>query len=176
MKIYLIRHTAVDVPEGMCYGQTDVPLKASFEVESKFVQVKIKDIVPDVVFSSPLSRCCLLTASCGFENPVLDSRLKELNFGDWEGKQWNEIDMSIWKENWINPATPHGESFQEMYQRVSSFFDELKNKNYKSVLVFTHGGVISCARVYFGQTSLGHAFDIKTRYGEVVKFQFEDNM
>lgn len=176
MKIYLIRHTAVAVPEGMCYGQTDVPLKASFEVESKFVQVKIKDIVPDAIFSSPLSRCCLLTVSCGFENPVLDSRLKELNFGDWEGKQWNEIDMAIWEEDWINPSTPHGESFQEMYQRVSSFFDELKNKNYKSVLVFTHGGVISCARVYFGQTSLAHAFDIKTRYGEVVKFQFEDNM
>lgn len=176
MKVYLIRHTAVDVPEGMCYGQTDVPLKASFEVESKFVQVKIKDIIPDIVFSSPLSRCVLLADSCGFKDAVLDDRLKELNFGGWETKQWNELDMSIWKDDWINPPTLHGESFHEMYERVATFFDELKKTNYKSVFVFTHGGVISCARVYFGQTTLAHAFDIKTRYGEVVKFQFEDRI
>ena len=26
MVVYLIRHTSVDVPQGVCYGQTDVPL------------------------------------------------------------------------------------------------------------------------------------------------------
>ena len=31
IEIYLIRHTSVDVPAGYVYGQTDVPLKASFE-------------------------------------------------------------------------------------------------------------------------------------------------
>ena len=34
MKVYLIRHTAVDVPSGTCYGQTDVPLKSTFEAEA----------------------------------------------------------------------------------------------------------------------------------------------
>ena len=27
MNIYLIRHTSVDVPKGLCYGQSDVPLR-----------------------------------------------------------------------------------------------------------------------------------------------------
>ena len=33
MEIYLIRHTSVDVPAGYAYGQTDVPLKPTFEEE-----------------------------------------------------------------------------------------------------------------------------------------------
>ena len=32
MVIYFMRHTAVDVPQGVCYGQTDVPLKPTFEI------------------------------------------------------------------------------------------------------------------------------------------------
>ena len=31
MVVYLIRHTSVDVPQGVCYGQTDVPLNPTFE-------------------------------------------------------------------------------------------------------------------------------------------------
>ena len=34
MVVYLIRHTSVDVPQGVCYGQTDVPLKPTFEEEA----------------------------------------------------------------------------------------------------------------------------------------------
>ena len=35
MEIYLIRHTSVDVPAGYAYGQTDVPLKPTFEEEAE---------------------------------------------------------------------------------------------------------------------------------------------
>ena len=38
MKVYIIRHTAPDVPQGTCYGQTDVPLKETFETEARAVQ------------------------------------------------------------------------------------------------------------------------------------------
>lgn len=31
MEVILIRHTSVDVPPGMCYGQTDVPLKPTLK-------------------------------------------------------------------------------------------------------------------------------------------------
>ena len=34
MNIYLIRHTSVDVPKGLCYGQSDVPLRPTFEIEA----------------------------------------------------------------------------------------------------------------------------------------------
>ena len=172
MKVYLIRHTAVDVPQGMCYGQTDVPLKASFEEESKLVQVVIKELTPDAIFSSPLSRCTRLANSCGYSNALLDDRLKELNFGAWEGRQWDALDMSVWENDWISSPPPQGESFIEMYDRVASFFDELKDADYESVIIFTHGGVISCARIYFEQVEIEHAFDQKINYGELMKFEY----
>lgn len=172
MKIYLVRHTAVDVPQGMCYGQTDVPLKTSFEVEAKFVKVKIAALFPDIIFTSPLNRCVKLARACGFQHAIRDKRLMELNFGDWEKRQWDDLDMSIWSVDWVNPPAPNGESFMQMYERVSMFFDELKAKQYDSVLIFTHGGVISCARVYFNQADIKKTFDLMPKYGEMVKFEY----
>ena len=41
MEVILIRHTSVDVPPGVCYGQTDVPLKPTFEQEAAITGVDI---------------------------------------------------------------------------------------------------------------------------------------
>jgi len=172
MKIYLVRHTAVKIPQGMCYGQTDVSLQETFESEALIVKNNLKNMETDAIFSSPLSRCTRLANYCGFDKPVLDERLKELNFGDWETQNWNDIDMSVWNTDWINNPAPNGESFMQMYDRVASFFDELKtNHSYKSVLVFAHGGVISCARVYFQQADIKKTFDLMPEYGEIVEFE-----
>lgn len=157
----------MDVPPGICYGQTDVPLKSSFEEEAKKVSEKLKGIQPDIIFSSPLSRCIRLADYCGFPNAILDNRLKELNFGDWEGMAWNKIDMNVWETDWINPPAPNGESFVQMYNRVAAFFDELKKNNFDTIFIFAHGGVISCARVYFGQMDINGAFKMKIEYGSV---------
>lgn len=170
MKIYLIRHTAVGISPGICYGQTDVPLKESFEREAEIVKTNLDQIEPSVIFSSPLSRCTRLAAYCGFKKPVLDNRVMELNFGDWEGQEWDKIDMSVWETDWVNPPAPNGESFMDMYNRIWSFFDELKEKKYNNVFVFTHGGVISCARVYFEQADINETFDLMPKYGEIVEF------
>jgi alpha-ribazole phosphatase len=170
MKIYIVRHTAVGVSD-VCYGQTDVPLKDTFESEAGIVKEKLKDIRFDAVFSSPLSRAKRLAEYCGFADIQLYDRLKELHFGDWEMKEWDKIDMSEWEKDWINTPAPNGESFKQMYSRVASFIDELKKNDYSAVAVFAHGGVISCFKVYFGETNLTGAFDNIAEYGEVLAFE-----
>ncbi|MDL2243890.1 alpha-ribazole phosphatase [Parabacteroides sp. OttesenSCG-928-J18] len=173
MKIYLVRHTAVGCPPGMCYGQTDVPLKETFEEEAAVVKKNLSGILPDIVYSSPLSRCRRLAAFCGYANPVLDDRLKEIHFGDWETQRWDDMDMSAWEKDWVDTPAPNGESFMMMYDRVADFFDTLKReKNYQSVIIFTHGGVISCARVYFEQADIRRTFELMPAYGEVVAFEY----
>lgn len=173
MKIVLIRHTSVDVPKGVCYGQTDVPLSATFEKEALAVKEQLSTLSPDVVFTSPSTRCVRLARFCGFGDAIQDNRLKELNFGDWEGQQWAETDMSVWKTDWVNPPAPNGESFMQMYGRVVSFFNDLKEKPCQSVVVFTHGGVINCARVYFGQAGMKDVFAQTPQYGEFVGFNLQ---
>ncbi len=171
MKIYLVRHTSVDVPPGMCYGQTDVPLKESFEQEAQIVNQNLQTLQFDQSYTSPLSRCRQLSHFCGYHDAVLDDRLKEMHFGDWETQRWDDLDMSIWTTDWVNPPTPSGESFKQMYDRVSSFFDDLTKETYNTVVVFTHGGVISCARVYFEQVEINKTFELMPQYGEIVAFE-----
>lgn len=171
MKIYLIRHTSVDVPKGMCYGQTDVPLNESFEDEAMQVNEKLGGLSPDMIYSSPLTRCTRLVKACNFTEFVMDKRLMELNFGDWERQMWDNLDMSVWHTDWINPPTPNGESFIQMYDRVSDFLDQLKKQDFDTIFIFTHGGVISCARVYFEKADINKTFDLMPKYGEVVQFE-----
>lgn len=167
MKIYLIRHTSVDVPQSICYGQTNVPLKDTFEEEAEKVKQQIKDIAFDAVFSSPMSRCRKLARYCLDADIQLKDSLKEINFGDWEMKPWTEIDMSVWKNDWINNAPPNGESFAQMYERVSAFFDKLKDEDYQQVCIFAHGGIIACAQAYFDGIEMHKAFDNRADYGEI---------
>jgi len=172
MKLYFIRHTAVDVPKSVCYGQTDVPLKDSFESEAEIVKQNLGRIAFDAVFSSPLSRCVRLAAYCGYENPKLYDRLKELNFGDWEMQEWDKISgADQWFDDWLNTPTKNGESFMQMYNRLVSFLEEIKKEDYRNVAVFAHGGIISCAKVYFGKATFNKVFDNMAAYGEIFEFE-----
>lgn len=171
MKLYFIRHTAVDVPQGVCYGQSDVPVKETFEAEATLVKNNLKDIDFDIVYSSPLSRCYKLAKFCGFENISLQDSLKEMHFGEWEMMEWDDIhdeNIDEWYENWIHCPTTGGESFKIQYDRVASFIDEVRKLNYNNVAIFTHAGVINCARVYVGDTTLEDAFQWIPTYGEIV--------
>lgn len=171
MEIYIIRHTAVGVPRGICYGQTDVPLKDTFKAEAEAVKRNLSKYCFDAVYSSPLSRCRRLADYCGYSDALLDSRLKELNFGDWEMGKWHELDMSIWEKDWVCVPTPNGESFEQLYERLAHFLEELKQKTYERVAVFAHGGIIGAAKSYFGQQDLIYAFDNVVDYGSINEFK-----
>lgn len=173
MKLYFVRHTAVDVPEGTCYGQSNVPLKPTFETEAETVKRKLSAISFDAVFSSPLSRCRKLAKYCGFDQIELKDRLKEMSFGEWEMTRWDDIqdeNINRWYENWIHHPATRGESFKMQYDRVESILNEICVRNYRNIVLFTHAGVINCARVYFNKTTLENAFDWVPAYGEVVCF------
>ena len=88
MEVILIRHTSVDVPPGVCYGQTDVPLKPTFEAEAAVTAENLKAYLPfDHVYTSPLTRCVRLATYCGYPDAERDKRIMEINFGDWEMKR-----------------------------------------------------------------------------------------
>ena len=72
MTITLIRHTSVNVPSGICYGQSDVDVSGNFEFEAPIVKDKLASNRFDAVYSSPLQRCEKLASYCGFENPTID--------------------------------------------------------------------------------------------------------
>lgn len=172
MKVVLIRHTSVDIIPGTCYGQTDVPLTDTFPAEAAIVRNAIPDIQFDVVCSSPLTRCRRLAEFCGYPEPLMDDRIKELNLGDCEMMMYDEIDdpnIKNWHTHFVETPIPGGESFRDIYNRVSSFLDSLKESGAKNVLIFAHGGVLACAKVYAGQTKLKNIFDELTPFGGMIE-------
>lgn len=173
MEVILIRHTSVDVPPGICYGQTDVPLKPSFEQEAAVTAENLKVYLPfDYVYTSPLTRCVRLATYCGYPDAERDKRLMELNFGSWEMKSFDNNDdprLKEWYADYLNVAATGGESFAMQYQRVSQFLDELKTKSYKRVAIFAHGGVLICAQIYAGVITAEEAFSALTPYGGIIK-------
>lgn len=174
MNVYLIRHTSPDVPKGTCYGQTDVPVAPTFREEAAATLAAIPDIKFDMVYSSPLTRARLLADYCGYPAPRLDNRLKELNFGRWEMLRYDEIDdpyIQEWYDNFVDAPIPGGESFREMYRRISDFMDELRQKDFDNVLIFAHGGVLACARVYAGLCDLRHAFENLIPFGGMIRIE-----
>ena len=177
MEIYLIRHTSVDVPAGYAYGQTDVPLRPTFEQEAATVKETLSDLTFDKVYTSPLTRCVRLSTYCGYPNAQKEDRLKEINFGAWEMKSWEELSTdprsAAWFEDWIHISTPGGESLIDQYNRVAAFLDELRKSGPQKVCIFAHGGVLTCARVYAGEYKLKEAFKNVPNYGSIIQLQLD---
>lgn len=178
MKVYLVRHTSVDVPVGTCYGHTDVPLMPSFPEEASKVKRHLADLNVEfnAVYSSPLSRAWKLASFCGYPHPIMDDRLKELNFGDWEMQLFDEIKdprIQEWYSDYLHVRTTNGESFQDQLNRVGNFLESLKDKHQPddSILVFAHGGILTCSLLYTGKTTIEEAFSKLLPYGAVIEVE-----
>lgn len=172
MEVYLIRHTSVDVPAGVCYGQSDVPLHLTFESEAAACREQLQSLAPfDAVFTSPLSRCVRLATFCGYPDAVREPRIMEINFGQWEMKRFDEIQdprLQEWFADYLHVAATDGESFEMQYHRVSAFLDELKQQPWQRVALFAHGGVLISAQIYAGVLTPEEAFGALSPYGGII--------
>jgi alpha-ribazole phosphatase len=171
MQVYLVRHTRVNVPEGICYGQSDVDVQPSFIKEASVIKNALNTVTFDAVYSSPLKRCAILSSELEYSNTIIDKRLMELNFGIWEMQQWNRLNTPEylhWMNNYVETHCPKGESFRQLFSRIALFIQELKTHPYKKVLIFTHAGPIRCALSLVKNTPLEKAFELYTpNYGDI---------
>jgi alpha-ribazole phosphatase len=122
------------------------------------------------VFTSPLCRCASVgawLARWGWRH-VVDARLAELDFGNWDGRRWHDIAASE-VEAWTNSFADHrpggGESVKQLMRRCSDFVASCGDV---PVCVVGHAGWINALRwIAAGRTEPGEAIDwpVATRYG-----------
>jgi alpha-ribazole phosphatase len=175
MKLYCIRHTKVDVPAGICYGQSDVGLAESYPTERIAVLQQIPSVIFDRVYSSPLSRCRTLAHDLFPEYEITyDDRLRELHFGNWELQHWDDISQTdeakAWFDDFVQVRCPGGESFMDQIERTQSFLNDLKAKSVDQVLVVSHGGILRSLDCLLCGTEPLDAFRKKLAYGDLVQF------
>ena len=175
MEVILVRHTTPKIEKGVCYGQSNIGVEKSFNEEALVIQNQLKGIDHGAYFySSPLKRCEKLAEKLA-EKIRFDDRLKELNFGDWELKKWDDIDreiLDIWMNDFVNIPPKNGESYIEMFERTSGFLKEIKGEGIKKAIIITHAGVIRSIHAFVNGISLEDSFNLKVPYGAIVKLNF----
>ena len=176
MEVYLVRHTETVCEKGICYGQSDVEIMAPYDAVFQSV---LSQLPQDAnLYSSPLLRCVLLANYIKDNSEINavneDSRLMEMNFGDWEMKNWviPPDDFTPWMTDFVNVRVPNGESFTDLNDRVIDFMhNELQQTNSKPVIIVAHAGVIRSFLCKISDLPLKDAFQNKVDFGAVIKIE-----
>jgi alpha-ribazole phosphatase len=150
MKLWLVRHAQPMIEAGICYGATDVAADA--QATLKAAQA-LAQVLPTglAMLSSPLQRCEHLSQSVCRLRPDLayktDLRLKEMDFGAWEGQRWDAIapaELKSWTDAFDTWRCGGAESVNQMMARVSALWDASRASRQNTVWI-THAGVIRAA-------------------------------
>ncbi|USB34138.1 histidine phosphatase family protein [Paenibacillus sp. YPG26] len=152
-------------------GHTDLALLPGEEALLRPLASELHGLGFCAVYSSDLRRCPEtlqrvrpdLIAGARF-----DQRLREMNFGEWEGKTYDMLKDNPFYREWIDHpeqvTPPGGESWEHFSSRVSGFctevMSEMLNRAEQThdardpafslypprILVLTHGGVVRLLR------------------------------
>jgi broad specificity phosphatase PhoE len=140
MKIYFAAHaTSKDNEAEIASGWKNVGLSKLGVQQAKELGERFKDIKIDLVCCSDLKRATdTVKIAFGDKYPVIgDKRLRELNYGDFNGKSAGKV--GYMKKERIKEAFPGGESYEQAMVRVQEFYMELKEKYPdETVLVVGH--------------------------------------
>lgn len=180
MQLYLVRHTTLDVAEGICYGQSDIDVANSFDDELEVLKMKLAHLPPCVVYSSPLQRCAKLALGLNMGAVIEDRRLMELSFGDWELCQWDSIarpTFDAWADNYAHLSPPNGETFSQLHARTKHFLEQIRHESaHKTVVIVTHGGVIRAMLAEVLNMPLKGLFRFQVDYASVTQLDFSSDI
>lgn len=157
MKLYSARHGQTDYnKEDLILGRTDLPLNSTgmAQAEEFAAAVELLGDV-DIIIASPMKRAQATARAaaerCGIEI-VTDERLREWNYGEFEGKSRYTEGFAENKREFAVKMGRSGESLFQLCHRVYSALDEIMAKySGKNVLLISHGGVCRIIETYFNE-------------------------
>lgn len=162
MQLILVRHGETDWnKQGRYLGNTDLPLSEKGLKQAAELASFVRICDPACLYSSDLIRArhtasgieksLSLSSSC-----VVDRRLREINFGSWEGKTYAELSSreKALSDDWFTDpgsiTVPEGEPWREFQNRVLSFVQEIIAIHQEGkIIVVSHGGPIKIIIAHF---------------------------
>lgn len=181
MKIYLVRHgeskSNYDNKYGEPYfcGQLNVPLtQQGTESAQTLVNYFTNKNIDHVYVSSLLRTQQTYEAIFPYNIPTtFTDLLKERSLGVFEGKYKKEVsqDETFYKyfndDNFkdfrhsFTQKAPEGESYQDVFDRVATFFNSIVDHNADPIVIVAHQVVIRCIFVYLEQITKDEALAAK---------------
>ena len=151
MKVYIVRHGEVPHNALKQYNNQNEDLTKKGIKQAEELREKIKTINYDIVICSPLVRAKHTAKIINVKEKeiIIDNRLEERNTGNLSGQP---LEVTNREEYWnYNTTIKYGtsENIKLFFDRVYNFLDELKTKNYESVLIVAHSGISKAFYGYF---------------------------
>ncbi len=153
MRLLLVRHGETDWnAEGRYQGQSDVPLSAIGQQQAMALARRLAREEIHALYASDLQRAWqtaeVIAAPHGL--PVRpEPRLREIDFGAWEGLTFDEIRqrhpqaLAAWEADPLGVAPPGGESLAQVVARVGQVLDDIaRSCQDRTVLFVAHGGLL----------------------------------
>lgn len=183
MNIYLLRHGQTDKNKaGILQGTIDTVLNEEGKKQALSAKADIENICFKTVYSSPLKRAfetAVLATGLSENRIVVDERLKEMSFGDMEGKVIEDKDSNMAKffnspEEYV--AEKGAESFESMLVRAKNFLDEITSEysDNDNVLIVSHGAFIHGLIMVMKDTRLCDFWKSNVPNCAVTVFSYED--
>lgn len=151
MKVYIARHGQVLHNLLEQYNTNNEDLTPLGITQAEELKEKIKEYNFDIVISSPLLRA-LHTANIinvKKKEIIIDERLKERDCGNLSGKPLNITNREEYWNYYTNIQYGTAENIVLFFKRIYEFLNELKKKDYNSVLIVAHSGVSKAFSGYF---------------------------
>jgi len=170
-QLILVRHGQTDWNvEGRYQGQTDRPLNAAGRAQAEALARQLAPGQFAAIYSSDLLRA-LETAqiiATGLGLPVqVDRRLREINLGDWEGRQVAEIAaqyQGAWADRARDPGrsrAPGGETVAEVAARLADAAAHIARRHPGgTVVVVSHGVALATLICQARQRPLAEAYSL----------------
>ncbi|OMH30447.1 histidine phosphatase family protein [Motiliproteus sp. MSK22-1] len=176
-RIDMLRHGICE--DGDIYrGRTDSPL--SPEGRTQMLKA-VEGGSWDLIYSSPLQRCQGFAQELSerLQRPlVVDERLIELDFGEWDGQGTAEVwqqqqsaVLAFWQDPEVN-TPPGAEPLRTMRDRVVRLLYDLHRQlDGQRILWVSHGGVIRILLSYLLQMPLQAMRQISVAYGSLSRIE-----
>jgi alpha-ribazole phosphatase len=151
--LFLIRHGETDHNvQKRFQGHSDMGLNQRGEAMANALQKHLADASFSAVFSSDLRRAAQTAGIIAEPHDwtmIQDQRLREMDFGEWEGLTYGEIEertpdeLAAWEADMTATPPPGGETLGEFSNRVEAALNDL-TKGYpeENILIVSHGGVL----------------------------------
>lgn len=131
----------------------------------------------DQVISSPLIRCAEFASAFARQRSLpltFDTRLKEIHFGQWEGRSAAELmaeDPEALARFWRDPDAyppPSGESLAHFRARVLDAWNDILSAYVdQHILIVTHGGVIRVLLCHIFEVPMSRWHEFEVAHGQL---------
>ena len=189
MELILIRHgeSEANVMEkergGFYCGRWDCHLTERGRQQASAIRGKTETEGADAVFVSPLIRARETAEQFTDQNIIVDDRLTERSLGEFEGRFKNELEnIEEYKKYFsedkyahlrasFTVKAPGGEDLNDVTVRVAPFFEELRARKYRKVIIGSHGIAIKCMLKVIENLSEEQVLKMKVRNCEPIRVE-----